>query len=71
MKPITSSSIWSFMIIAIMSLVFNSAQGAGLLTTKGIDSEQLQIKSHHVNVDIHDGYATTTIEQSSATRCQN
>lgn len=64
MKPITSSSIWSFMIIAIMSLVFNSAQGAGLLTTKGIDSEQLQIKSHHVNVDIHDGYATTTIEQS-------
>ena len=40
-----------------------SAQTAGLMTPVDTDLPQLEIREHHVNVVIEDGYATTTVEQ--------
>lgn len=44
-------------------LVFGSAQAAGLLTPADGSLPPLDIKEHHVNVVIEDGYAITTVEQ--------
>ena len=38
-------------------------QAAGLMTPKGSGIPQLEIRQHHVNVVIEDGYAITTVEQ--------
>jgi Ca-activated chloride channel family protein len=40
-----------------------SAHAAGLMTPVDADLPQLEIREHHVNVVIEDGYATTTVEQ--------
>lgn len=46
------STIWSPAMIA-----------AGLMTPTGSNLPQLEIRQHHVNVVIEDGYAITTVEQ--------
>src|SRR5210317_1296141 len=40
-----------------------SAYAAGLMTPVNADLPQLEIRQHHVDVVIEDGYAITTVEQ--------
>lgn len=44
-------------------LVSTWAQAAGLMKPSGSNLPDLEIKTHHVNVVIEDGYVTTAIEQ--------
>jgi hypothetical protein len=44
-------------------LLTAATQAAGLLTPAGGNLPALSIKDHHVDVDIEDGYAITTIDQ--------
>ena len=63
-KSIYRQLILSAMLLAA-GLSFNGpAQAAGLLTPVDGSSGKLQIKQHHVDVVIEDGYAITTVEQS-------
>jgi Ca-activated chloride channel family protein len=48
----------------LLALVWSTENhAAGLMTPTGSDLPQLEIREHHVNVVIEDGYATTTVEQ--------
>ena len=52
--------------VAALTAALSLSQGAsaaGLMTPAGADLPALQIRQHHVNVIIEDGYAVTTIEQ--------
>ncbi len=51
------------LLIAATLLTVNSAQAAGLMTPKSSQFSALEIKQHHVNVVIEDGYAITRIDQ--------
>lgn len=54
-----------FMGVCLMLFGFvNSVSAAGLLTPKNSGFSELDIKEHHVNVVIEDGYAITTIDQT-------
>ncbi|PKM44682.1 MAG: hypothetical protein CVV05_08990 [Gammaproteobacteria bacterium HGW-Gammaproteobacteria-1] len=44
-------------------LLMGSAQAAGLLTPADGSLPSLDLKEHHVNVVVEDGYAVTTVEQ--------
>ncbi len=44
-------------------LLMNTAHAAGLIKPKDTGLPDLEIREHHVNVVIEDGYATTSIEQ--------
>lgn len=62
------SSLWKsfrFGLAAVTAAlcINQGAQAAGLMTPAGADLPTLQIRQHHVNVVIEDGYAVTTIEQ--------
>lgn len=51
-------------VVAIMSLLFiNTSQAAGLMTPSKANLPQLEIRQHHVDVVIEDGYAITTVDQ--------
>jgi Ca-activated chloride channel family protein len=47
-----------------VSALFNTAgHAAGLMTPRGSNLPPLEIREHHVNVVIEDGYAITSVEQ--------
>ncbi|KHT51534.1 VIT and vWA domain-containing protein [Vibrio sinaloensis] len=65
LKKISQTAIWSVLFIAVLIATFPSkALAAGLLKPVGSQYKDLQIESHHVDVAIQDGYATTSIEQT-------
>ncbi|MEF1184395.1 VIT and VWA domain-containing protein [Vibrio sinaloensis] len=65
LKMISQTAIWSVLFIAVLIATFSSkALAAGLLKPIGSQYKDLQIESHHVDVAIQDGYATTSIEQT-------
>ncbi|MDA0129252.1 VIT and VWA domain-containing protein [Vibrio sp. MarTm2] len=65
LKMISQTAIWSVLFIAVLIATFSSkALAAGLLKPVGSQYKDLQIESHHVDVAIQDGYATTSIEQT-------
>ena len=51
------------LVAASVLLVAKGAFAAGLMTPKGSNLPALEIKQHHVNVVIEDGYAITSVEQ--------
>ncbi|OJI58282.1 VIT and vWA domain-containing protein [Vibrio vulnificus] len=53
----------AFLVIILSVLVSPSLLASGLLTPADSRFQPLTIQSHHVNVVIEDGYATTSIEQ--------
>ena len=57
------SIILSLTALCISSTWSMTNHAAGLLTPAGSDLTQLEIRQHHVNVVIEDGYAITTVEQ--------
>ena len=62
MKPIRP------IILSLIALFFTTLwstpnRAAGLMTPTGSDLPQLEIREHHVNVVIEDGYAITRVEQ--------
>ena len=55
-------------ILSLIALLFTTLwstpnRAAGLMTPTGSDLPQLEIREHHVNVVIEDGYAITSVEQ--------
>ena len=52
-----------FCIVFALSLTATATHAAGLLTPTGSNLPSLEIKEHHVNVVIEDGYAVTSVEQ--------
>ncbi|MDH3902306.1 MAG: VIT domain-containing protein, partial [Xanthomonadales bacterium] len=59
LKPITLGVIALF----FTTLWITPICAAGLLTPTGSNLPQLEIREHHVNVVIEDGYAITSVEQ--------
>jgi len=56
-------SIWQGLILVSASLFAGFTQAAGLLTPGDGSLPALEIRDHHVEVVIEDGYAITTVEQ--------
>jgi Ca-activated chloride channel family protein len=54
---------FKYLVIGVSLLIGQSAVAAGLMTPKSSNLPQLDIKQHHVDVTIEDGYAVTSIEQ--------
>jgi Ca-activated chloride channel family protein len=52
-----------FLVAGISLLAAQGALSAGLMTPKSGDLPELEIKQHHVDVTIEDGYAVTSVEQ--------
>ena len=52
-----------YLILGISLLVGQNAYAAGLMTPKSANLPQLEIRQHHVDVTIEDGYAVTSVEQ--------
>lgn len=61
-KQIKANTVMNFTAILLMLFSINSF-ATGLLQPRGNSLPQLEIKEHHVNVVIEDGYAITSIEQ--------
>ena len=59
LKPI----ILSLPVLIITTFLSTQIHAAGLLTPTGSGLAQLQIREHHVNVVVEDGYAVTRVEQ--------
>lgn len=62
------ATIWqsvrrSAAVVGTSLLLSSAAFGAGLMTPAGGNLPELEIKQHHVNVVIDDGYAITTVDQ--------
>jgi Ca-activated chloride channel family protein len=55
--------IWQGLILVTASLLGGFTQAAGLLTPSDGSLSALEIRDHHVDVVIEDGYAITTVEQ--------
>jgi Ca-activated chloride channel family protein len=55
--------ILSFAALCITTLWSTPNHAAGLMTPTGSNLPQLEIREHHVNVVIEDGYAITSVEQ--------
>ena len=62
MKTI-NSIILSLTALCISSMWSTTNHAAGLMTPTGSNLPQLEIRQHHVNVVIEDGYAITSVEQ--------
>ncbi|MDX2427488.1 MAG: VIT and VWA domain-containing protein [Xanthomonadales bacterium] len=62
MKPIRPI-ILSLIALFFTTLWSTPGRAAGLMTPTGSDLPQLEIREHHVNVVIEDGYAITRVEQ--------
>ena len=56
-------SIWQGLILVTVTLLAGFTQAAGLLTPSDGSLPALEIRDHHVDVVIEDGYAITTVEQ--------
>jgi len=56
-------TILSLLAICIATLWSTPNHAAGLMTPTGSNLPQLDIREHHVNVVIEDGYAITSVEQ--------
>ncbi|MEW8028724.1 MAG: VIT domain-containing protein, partial [Candidatus Thiodiazotropha sp.] len=52
-----------YLVAGISLLATQSALSAGLMTPKSVNLPQLDIRQHHVEVTIEDGYAVTSVEQ--------
>ncbi|MEW8419620.1 MAG: hypothetical protein AB2690_20540, partial [Candidatus Thiodiazotropha endolucinida] len=52
-----------YLVVGISLLAAQSAFAAGLMTPKSGNLPQLEIRQHHVEVTIEDGYAVTSVEQ--------
>ncbi len=52
-----------FLVAGISLLATQGAFAAGLMTPKSANLPQLEIRQHHVEVTIEDGYAVTSVEQ--------
>ncbi|WP_325893985.1 VIT and vWA domain-containing protein [Grimontia sp. NTOU-MAR1] len=64
-KMTSQIAIWGVVFIALFITTFSSKTlAAGLLKPVNSQYKDLQIESHHVDVSIQDGYATTSIEQT-------
>ncbi|CZF84039.1 VIT and vWA domain-containing protein [Grimontia marina] len=64
-KMTSQIAIWGVVFIALFIATFSSKTlAAGLLKPVNSQYKDLQIESHHVDVAIQDGYATTSIEQT-------
>lgn len=63
--PITKPYLfyWKCLLAILFLIVSTSSFASGLLNPINSQYQALKIQSHHVNVVIEDGYATTTIEQ--------
>ncbi|MDN3686041.1 VIT domain-containing protein [Vibrio sinaloensis] len=65
LKMISQTAIWGVLLIAVSIATFSpKVLAAGLLKPVNSQYKDLQIESHHVDVAIQDGYATTSIEQT-------
>ena len=65
LKMISQNAIWGVLLITALIAAFSpKALAAGLLKPVNGQYKALQIESHHVEVAIQDGYATTSIEQT-------
>ena len=64
-KLISRIAVWGMFIVTALVAAFSSkVLAAGLLKPVNSQYQDLQIQSHHVDVAIQDGYATTSIEQT-------
>ncbi|MEW8098162.1 MAG: VIT and VWA domain-containing protein, partial [Candidatus Thiodiazotropha endolucinida] len=52
-----------YLVVGISLLAVQSTFAAGLMTPKSGNLPQLEIRQHHVEVTIEDGYAVTSVEQ--------
>ncbi|PUB91755.1 MAG: hypothetical protein DBP01_00645 [gamma proteobacterium symbiont of Ctena orbiculata] len=52
-----------YLVVGISLLATQSTFAAGLMTPKSGNLPQLEIRQHHVEVTIEDGYAVTSVEQ--------
>ncbi|MBT3028371.1 MAG: VIT and VWA domain-containing protein [Candidatus Thiodiazotropha sp. (ex Ctena orbiculata)] len=52
-----------YLLVGILLLAGQSVMAAGLMTPKSGNLPQLEIRQHHVEVTIEDGYAVTSVEQ--------
>ena len=57
------SIILSLTALCICTTWSTASHAAGLMTPTGSDIPGLEVRQHHVNVVIEDGYAITTVEQ--------
>ncbi|WP_394144412.1 VIT and vWA domain-containing protein [Vibrio atypicus] len=65
LKKIPQIAIWGVLLITVFIATLSpKALAAGLLKPVNSQYKDLQIQSHHVDVAIQDGYATTSIEQT-------
>ncbi|WP_159652423.1 VIT and vWA domain-containing protein [Vibrio atypicus] len=65
LKKIPQIAIWGVLLITVFLVTLSpKALAAGLLKPVNSQYKDLQIQSHHVDVAIQDGYATTSIEQT-------
>ncbi|MGL6316423.1 VIT domain-containing protein [Vibrio sp. WXL103] len=65
LKMNAQQALWSVLfIIVLIATLSSKALAAGLLKPINSQYKDLQIQSHHVDVVIQDGYATTSIEQT-------
>ena len=63
-KSIFQIASLSSLFLATGLMFSGTGQAAGLLTPTDGSSAQLDIREHHVNVVIEDGYAITTVNQA-------
>ncbi|QIL90064.1 VWA domain-containing protein [Microbulbifer sp. SH-1] len=66
MQRLRSNPIGWCVCLLLGALVPGLAMAAGLLTPANSNLPQLEIKEHHVNVVIEDGYAITEVDQTFA-----
>tara|TARA_Y100001956_G_scaffold70346_1_gene74284 strand:+ start:11791 stop:13884 length:2094 start_codon:yes stop_codon:yes gene_type:complete len=65
LKMNSQIAIWGVVLVTMLIATFApKALAAGLLKPVNSQYKDLQIESHHVDVAIQDGYATTSIEQT-------
>ena len=57
------SILLSLTTLCVTTLWSMPQNAAGLMTPTGSNLPQLEIRQHHVNVVIEDGYAITSVEQ--------
>lgn len=50
--------------VALSVAIPNSADAAGILTSRGAGHQPIQIRSHHANVTINNGFAMTEVTQT-------
>jgi len=62
-RQTSKKRIWQGLILLTASLLGGFTQAAGLLTPGDGSLPALEIREHHVDVLIEDGYAITTVEQ--------